>query len=358
MSKILTAMGMMSGTSLDGVDVAIIKTDGKQIKDFGPNITYPYSLEFKAKLQDCINHKKNILEVEKELTMLHYEAAKRLLDANEMGFPDIDIIGFHGQTIEHRPEQGLTWQIGNASLLAYLSRVNVVSDFRRKVVAAGGQGAPLVPIFHHAITRRIKKPIAIVNIGGVANVTWIGKSEENLVAFDTGPGNALIDDWVKQRLGQTFDKDGSVASEGKPCLGIVGNYLKDEFFLMEPPKSLDRNYFALDKVRGLSTEDGAATLSYFTAKTIAMAKEHFPEDPKRWFIAGGGRLNKYIVKQLKSLIGPNVFPIETLGFNGDALEAQAFAYLAVRSAKGYHIAYTNTCGVKSRPHSGGVFCPA
>lgn len=355
MKKIYRALGLMSGTSLDGVDAAFIETDGEKVLARYGAITVPYKENFRNKIKDVIAKKASIGSVENELTKLHADAVFALLEKLKFHENDVDLIGFHGQTIEHRPDDGITVQIGDGEMLAKLTGIDVVNNFRINDVKNGGQGAPLVPIYHKAILNAEKMPVAMLNIGGVANVTWIG--DEGIIAFDTGPGNAMLDDFILERTGKAHDTDGDISSKGKVREDIVADYLKHPYFAKKPPKSLDRNDFSINKVKDLSTEDGAITLISFTTSSVAEACRHFPDIPKKWFVAGGGRHNKTIMRLLAEKLGV-VFDINELGFDGDGLEAEAFAFLAVRSVKGLPITFKSTTGVKIDGLSGGVFWAA
>jgi anhydro-N-acetylmuramic acid kinase len=266
----------------------------------------------------------------------------------------VDIIGFHGQTILHEPERGRTWQIGDGPLLAGLTGIDVVNDFRSADVAAGGQGAPFVPLFHAALAAALPRPLAVLNVGGVANVTWIGEAgaEGDLLAFDTGPGNAMLDDWTLRHTGRPADLGGALAGSGRVDTGVLSALLDHAYFERPAPKSLDRDAFDPAPLERLGTADGAATLVAFTAAAVAQAQKLFPRPVKRWLIAGGGRHNPTIMAALAQRLGAAVAPVEAVGWDGDALEAQAFAYLAVRSLRGLPLSLPTTTGV-SRPLTGG-----
>ncbi len=355
------AIGMMSGTSLDGVDAALIKTDGTRVFEFGPHITVPFEDELFGSLHEAVHRRGDILKAEHDLTLLHAQAVKQLLAEAGMAAKDVALIGFHGQTVAHRPQEGMTWQIGNGALLAHKNGINVVADFRRQDMAAGGEGAPLVPLYHTALARSLQLPLAVLNIGGISNVTWIGRSEshvENLLAhdiyaFDTGPGNAMLNDWVRTQTGAAYDKDGELASQGRVFDNLVEEWLSHAYFQRTPPKSLDRNDFNIADLNNLTSADGAATLTAFTAQAAAKAVPFFPAPPKQWLITGGGRHNLSIMRALAELL-PNVAPVETVGWNGDALEAQAFAFLAVRSQAGLPLTIPTTTGA-DRATTGGAF---
>jgi anhydro-N-acetylmuramic acid kinase len=351
-SPMWRALGLMSGTSLDGIDVALIETDGLDRVVPGPSLTIPYEEAFREKLRSVLGGAGPVAEVEGELTRLHAEAAKQLLAR----YPGTiaDIVGFHGHTILHRPAERRTWQLGDGALLARLLGLDVVGDFRSADVAAGGEGAPFVPLFHAALARALPKPLAVLNIGGVANVTWIGEGAE-ILAFDTGPGNALIDDWVRRRTGAAADLDGALARAGRPSLNHVARLLSSPFFDRPPPKSLDRDDFRQIVPEELSLEDGAATLTEMTAAAAAAGIRHFPAPGREWLVSGGGRRNPALMEVLRRRLGVPVRPVEAVGWDGDALEAQAFAYLAVRSVRDLPLSLPSTTGVPQPMPGGRLF---
>ena len=347
------SIGLMSGTSMDGIDAAIITTDGESIYNFGESVAAAYDNATKELIRSAINETADIPKVEEELTRQHVKAVKLLLEKAGLSSSDIDVIGFHGQTIKHDPDNGITVQIGDGKLLAQLTGINVVNDLRSNDVKNGGQGAPLVPLFHKALVQDsdISLPVAIVNIGGVANITYI--DENNIIAFDTGPGNALIDDWILKNNAGSCDKNGQYASSGDIDEEILAELICHHYFDKVPPKSLDRNDFNNNLIDGLSLEDGAATLSAFTISSIIMAESHFPQKVKSWYVCGGGRHNDFIMNGLRATTEVEVNKIEDLGLDGDMIEAQAFAYLAVRSLKNMPLTLPSTTGVK-KPVSGGI----
>jgi len=351
MSANLTrAIGLMSGTSLDGIDAALIETDGIALVASGPALTLPYAPELRALLRGTLGGKGPIAEAEHAMTQAHAAAVHALLSKHSL--PKPDLIGFHGHTILHQPRQGRTWQLGDGALLASLTGIDVVNDFRGADVAAGGEGAPFVPLYHRALAAKLEKPLAVLNIGGVANVTWIGQQENDLLAFDTGPGNALIDDWAMTHTGKPVDEGGALARAGIADEKHLARFLDHPYFARLPPKSLDRDDFAPFMPLGLSPQDGAATLAAMSAAAAAAARRHFPAPVRRWLVTGGGRHNPVLMENLRALLGAPVAPVETAGWDGDALEAQAFAYLAVRSLKGLPLSLPGTTGVKT-PVSGG-----
>lgn len=351
LNPVRTALGLMSGTSLDGIDAAVIRTDGLTYVETGDFITVPYDDGFRERLRACLGGRGPVGEVERELTELHAGVVRRL--AERTG--PIDLIGFHGHTILHAPERRRTWQIGDGALLALLTGIPVVHDFRSADVAAGGQGAPLVPLYHQALSADLDRPLAVLNIGGVANVTWLGRrGGKDVLAFDTGPGNALIDDWVLSRTGRPFDADGALAASGTIDQSVLSRLLAAPYFKKQPPKSLDRDGFDVSPVEALNAADGAATLTAFTAGAVARSAALLPQPPLRWLVTGGGRLNGFLMDLLRDMLGVPVEPVDSVGWQGDALEAQAFAYLAVRSRDGLPLSVPGTTGVP-RPLTGGRF---
>lgn len=367
MGKVMRAIGLMSGTSMDGLDLALIETDGEAHvrRIAAASVVYPG--DFRARLRQGLVDAATIVTrtdrtgrlaaVEQELTERHAAAVERFMGEHMLQPSAVDVIGFHGQTVLHKPEIGLTVQIGDGPLLARLTGVDVVYDLRAADCAAGGQGAPLVPVYHRALAARIpERPLAFVNIGGVANVTWIGR-DGALIAFDTGPGNALIDDWMLHHTGIARDGDGALAAMGVVHEPALRTWLSLPYFSAVPPKSLDRNGFSLAPVDGLSAADGAATLTAFTAESIARAREHFPEQPGLWIITGGGRRNRTLMSLIAARVENAVAPAEAVHLDGDDMEAEAWAYLAVRSLQSLPITFPATTGVP-QPMTGGVVARA
>ncbi len=361
-------IGLMSGTSLDGIDAALIRTDGAHQVEPIDALTIDYPKELRTRLREVITEQQfdvsHVMSLEKEVTLAHAEAVKALLSQASVDAKDVALLGFHGQTITHQPEKQLTWQIGDGALLAKETGIDVVCDFRSRDVAEGGEGAPLVPLYHAAIAANLERPVAVVNIGGIANVTWVGSQPHpevadtvEMLAFDTGPGNVLLNEWVLAKTGEACDTDGAYAQAGMVNEPVLEAYLSHAYFAMKPPKSLDRQTFEVGLVESLSLEDGAATLTALTVQSIMKAREHFPEPVNQWLICGGGRHNEALMAALKAQSNVPVRVIEAIGYDGDALEAQAFAYLAVRSQKALALSLPQTTGV---PHavSGGAFYPA
>lgn len=356
------AIGLMSGTSLDGIDAALIESDGERITAIGPALTLPYEPTFRAAIYGTLGERgdaETIAKIETEITRRHGEAVMHLMKASGMEAQDIAVIGFHGQTIAHRPQDRYTRQLGDGALLAQTVGVPVVFDLRSADVAAGGQGAPLVPIFHAALAEGLERPLAVLNIGGVANVTMLAADSE-LLAFDTGPGNALLDDWMHRHTGRPQDPDGAAAASGTVHKDALAKMIAHPWFAAPPPKSLDRDAFmsAFQHVEGLSVEDGAATLTAFTAAAVARAASMLPVAPRRWLVCGGGRNNPTMMQMLAQALGVPVDAVEEEGWHGDALEAQAFGFLALRHLRGLPITFPGTTGCPQPMTGGRLALPA
>jgi anhydro-N-acetylmuramic acid kinase len=363
---VVRAIGLMSGTSLDGVDVALIETDGERVAHFGPIGYRPYSDDEQALLRAALKEgvalkdrwsRPGVLrEAEAFVTRVHAETVEAFLDTEHIDKKAVTVVGFHGQTVLHRPGVRLTVQIGDGASLARRLGIPVAHDFRAADVAAGGQGAPLVPVFHQALARDLDRvhPIAVLNVGGVANVTFVDGGDP--VACDTGPGNALIDDFMRARTGAPLDRDGDQAAKGKADERFVERVLAHAFFNLPCPKSLDRNAFAFANI-GLpdfSVIDGAATLSALTAASVARVVRHMPEPPKSWIVAGGGARNPTLMRMLAERLKPaSVETADAVGWSSQSIEAQAFAYLAVRTLNDLLITFPQTTGVP-KPMAGGV----
>jgi anhydro-N-acetylmuramic acid kinase len=367
MSKLKRALGLMSGTSMDGIDVALLETDGDRALRHGPASGTPYPPETRAKLRSALKEAVNLKDradrpaglrdLERELTELNAQAVTRFLQSNGIDRATIDLIGYHGQTVLHDAARAMTVQLGDGTLLAGMTGIDVVYDLRAADVALGGQGAPLVPVYHRALAEQLDDlPVAFLNIGGVANVTWIGE-EGRMLAFDTGPGNALLDDWMMKHAGVAHDADGAVAARGRVDKDALTALLTNGYFGTPPPKSLDRDAFSAAPIEALSTEDGAATLTAFTAASIAKAREHMPREPRTWIVCGGGRKNRTLMSMLAGHVANAVVPVEAIGLNGDVIEAEAWAYMAVRSTLGLPITFPETTGVPA-PMTGGVLAKA
>ena len=354
----------MSGTSFDGVDVALVETDGETVARLGPIGYRPYAEEERQLLRSAMQAAARmasrderpgpVSDAERLVTAAHFQAVEAFLREHGIERGKVDVIGFHGQTVLHRPQARLTVQIGDGAALARELRIPVVYDFRAADIGAGGEGAPFVPVYHRALVRQLDepRPIAVLNVGGVANLTYLD-GDADPVAFDTGPGNAPIDEVVFSRTGKRFDRDGILASQGTARWDIVEAALADPFFARKPPKSLDRAQFARFPVNSLKLEDAAATATAIVAGSIGRALRHLPNVPATWIVAGGGARNRTLMKLLRSNLLAQVLVAEAVGWSADALEAQAFAFLAVRSLKGLPLSYPSTTGV-NEPMTGGV----
>ena len=356
----MTVVGLMSGTSMDGIDAAVLATDGETIADFGPRRLRPYSDDERAILRAALAEATRIDDrdarppalagAERMVTDAHGEAVERLI-ADHRGLAP-DLVGFHGQTVLHAPERRLTVQIGDGVALAKRLGLPVVFDLRAADVAAGGEGAPLVPVYHRALVARaeLAGTVAVVNIGGVANLTRIG-ADGSLTAGDTGPGNALIDDFVRERTGAAMDRGGALAAGGTVDDAALAAMLDDPWFARPMPKSLDRGRFSAAAVEALSNADGAATLTAFTAATIARGIA-VAGAADRVILVGGGASNPVLSAMIAAAVAAPVTPAGDLGWAADFIEAEAFAYLAARSLAGLPITFPGTTGVP-RPMTGG-----
>jgi len=380
--KIYTAIGLMSGTSMDGTDLALIRSDGRNFIERKKFAYTPYSSDFKNKLQRLIYGAPSLREIkmiENDLTLLNAEIVNNFLEKNKIERKEIDAIAFHGHTILHVPEHKITWQIGNAELLAAKTGINIVADFRNRDVAFGGQGAPLVPIYHFYLFCNQIKPAMILNIGGISNVTYFaGDQESDIEAFDVCFGNAPFDDLVRKKLQQDFDKNGELSKRGNIDFILADRILRNDIFHKKPPKSFDRDDFAelLAPINSLAVEDALATFAYMHAKVIQinvefLAQIHQGARPKIIFVCGGGRKNAAIMDEMRKWItGVEIKAVEDLGFNGDAIEAEAFAFLAIRRMLKMPISFQKTTGISPADNCapallpqhfssyGGVFYPA
>jgi anhydro-N-acetylmuramic acid kinase len=359
---VVTALGAMSGTSLDGVDAAVLRTDGHDILGFGETGYRSYLAQERAVIAAGFGKwsGEDVTAAAKVIEAAHIEVLSR--------FKDIDLIGFHGQTLAHAPRAQGTLQVGDGAALADTLGVPVVWDFRSADVELGGEGAPLAPFFHHACARYagLTGPVAFVNLGGVGNLTWVDPSRARpedagaLLAFDTGPANAPLNDLMQERLGKPFDEGGKLAAKGQVEHGALELFLAEPYFARIPPKSLDRNDFAemVALVGELSDADAAATLTAMCATGVAEAMQHCPSPPTRVLVTGGGRRNPVVMHMLAVSLDCPVVPVEDIGLDGDMLEAQAFAYLAVRVARGMPTSCPGTTGVRAAVGGGTVSVPA
>ena len=352
------ALGAMSGTSLDGVDAAVVETDGERIFGFGESDYREYSGPEQAALKAALGRwpgDAGVAEAAEVVETAHGVLLMGLIEG-------VDIVGFHGQTLAHDPGGRGTHQAGDGRVLAEALGVPVVWDFRSSDMEMGGQGAPLAPIYHHALARYVEAvmPVVFLNLGGVGNVTWVdpGKGPEEMLAFDTGPANAPLNDLVGTRLGQSFDEGGALAAQGSVDEGVLERFAAHRYFYKMPPKSLDRNDFTQlsQDVEALSDADAAATLTAAAAAGVVRAAEHFPRPPSRVLVTGGGRKNPVMMAMIAEGLGLPVAPVEDVGLDGDMLEAQAFAYMAVRVARGLPTSFPGTTGVRAAV-GGGVVSP-
>ncbi len=351
------AIGVISGTSMDGIDVAIVETDGEEALRVGAGGTYPYPDALRRELlaiaADAPRAEHDPLtEIDAAVSTAHAQAVTELMREAALSAGDVALIGLHGQTILHRPEKRFTRQLGSGALVAARLGIDTVDHFRHADVAAGGQGAPFAPLYHRALAAKLARPLMVLNLGGVGNVTYI--DDATTIAFDTGPASALLDDWVLRHTGQRYDAEGRIAASGKVDRAILGQLMGHPYFALPAPKSLDRNDFhARAKiVDTLSLADGAATLAAFTIESVAAALTHVPRPPQRWLVTGGGRQNLFFMRELARRLAVAVEPVEAVGWQGDFIEAQCFGYLAVRSIRGLPLSLPTTTGVP-RPMTGG-----
>ena len=368
MRAVKTAIGLMSGTSMDGIDAALIESDGEKIVNIIGHLSCEYDAAFRKKLKSTLDEvtnvvkacelPKSVLNVANELTAKHVFAVNQLLKKYSISPNKVDLIGFHGQTILHKPEIGLTIQIGDGAMLAQECGIDVVYDLRSNDMKHGGQGAPLVPVYHRALalklTDKLDFPVAFINIGGISNLTFVGKNDE-LYAFDCGPGNNLIDQWMFFKTGSPMDRNGEAGLRGTVKEEIVNSYSRHPFFNQKKPGSLDWRSFKPLTDKAVSVEDGSASLSFVTAYGIVNSFRHLPAYPKTLVISGGGAYNRAIIKALEELTqkyGIITLTAQSLGLSSDFIEAEAWAYLAIRSIYNLPITFPTTTGCLT-PQSGG-----
>ena len=359
MDNVFTSLGLMSGTSLDGIDASIINSDGKSKLQVIANHFYKYKADFRQKLANYIKNINSIKDIEnsvseyknleKEITLLHSETSKKILSKQNI---DIDFVGFHGQTIIHKPEKKYTIQMGNPNLLSQLIQKKVIFNFRKNDMKNNGEGAPLAPIYHSLLSKKIfpNEKCIFLNIGGISNFTYC--NNEELVARDIGPGNVLIDEYLKKTKNIDFDKNGEIASTGQVNMDIINQFIEHDFYSAKDRHSYDINEFDFSFIRGLIFEDAVATLTYFTALIISNYLNNNFINCSKVILCGGGRKNKTLSQNLKSLLKKNIFEIDEFNFDGDFIESQAFAYLAIRSYLKKNISFPATTKV-SKPVSGG-----
>ncbi len=373
MTALYRAIGLMSGTSMDGIDLALIKTDGEQVVERIAAGSQNYSDAFRARLKQGLVDARGMTQREKrsgilkqlehDLTLLHAVAVQDFLFAQGLSADDVDVIGFHGQTVLHRPDDALTVQIGDGALLAQEAGIDVVYDMRAEDMRHCGQGAPLIPAYHAALAHNLEQkpdmPVVFVNIGGISNLTYVDETGR-LAAFDSGPGNMLIDQWMELHAQGSFDAGGALALRGTVNSDLAAHYLSNAFFSGNQRRSLDRGDFSVPSIGTVSLEDGARTLAYVAAASILQSASHLPQKPCSYVVSGGGRKNAAIMAELTALAqaeGAVVIDADTAGLDGDSMEAEAWGYLAVRSLKGLPLTYPSTTGC-DRPVSGGVLVKA
>lgn len=361
------AIGLMTGTVLDGfIDIAMIRTDGETIEDFGPWELAPYPSEIRPLLRKAFEAAKQwrftgpdpdiFREAEIALTRAQSEAVNRFLDKHGFSASDVAAVGFHGQTVLHAAPQnghrGHTRQLGDGAMMAEIIGTDVVYDFRTADMEAGGQGAPLSAIYHKAMLEKIGAgpDTAILNLGGVANISWY--DGDRLMAFDTGPANAPVNDWVNAHSGADMDLDGAIAARGTVDEARLAEMLRHPYLSAAFPKSLDRFDFSASMADGLGLEDGAATLTAFTAAAVGRALDLLPQRPERIVVCGGGRKNPTMMRELARRTSARIIPAEDAGLRGDAVEAECFAFLAIRAMRAMPYSYPLTTGV-SEPQTGG-----
>jgi anhydro-N-acetylmuramic acid kinase len=369
--KIFTALGLMSGTSMDGIDIALIRSDGKSFVERGPSLLVPYESEFRQRIErglkdaSRIHHRAerpgDLVSLEYDITRLHTAVILRFLAEQDISAGEIDCIGFHGQTVLHRPGDFLTVQLGSGQQLADDTGIEVIYDLRANDMLQGGQGAPLVPVYHRALAHGLLEELtganalAFVNIGGISNITYVG-SDDQLIAFDSGPGNGLIDQWVERHAGVGYDEGGKIAKGGEIVRSICEHYLEHPYYDLPVPKSLDRKDFEPLMDEDISIVDGARSLARVTALAILKSFDQLPSIPAICVICGGGALNEVIVGDLRILAqekGAKVITADEAGLSSMAVEAEAFAYLAIRAKLGKALTYPTTTGCRS-PVSGGI----
>ncbi|MBV2142921.1 anhydro-N-acetylmuramic acid kinase [Falsochrobactrum sp. TDYN1] len=369
MSNLKRAIGLMSGTSMDGIDIALLTTDGENRVERGPSHAMSYSDGFRARLKAALLDARSIAEradrpgilqrLERDLTLLHAVAIQDFLHEYGLKPEEIDVIGFHGQTVLHRPQEALTVQLGDGALLASETRIPVIYDMRAEDMRNGGEGAPLIPAYHTALSANLpiglEGPVVFVNIGGISNLTYVGE-DGALIAYDSGPGNMLIDQWMELHEQGSFDAGGAVAMSGHVVGNIANRYLDHEFFKGNRRRSLDRGDFTVPAREEMSMVNGARTLAFVSAAAILRSASHLPATPRTYIVSGGGRKNQAIMAEFSALAqcdDARVIDADNAGFDGDAMEAEAWAYLAVRSLRGLPLTYPSTTGC-DRSVSGGV----
>jgi len=356
-NNFIKAIGLMSGTSMDGIDVALIESDGFSLKRENKFLFYPYPKLFQIKLQKLISKpaldSKLSLDVTKELTEFHIEAVQKFLLKYNLKSEDIDLVGFHGHTILHKPEEKLTWQIGDIKLLEERLQIKIMGDLRNIDVQKGGQGAPLAPIYHHALIRDlIDEDIIFMNLGGVANITYVTKDENKMIAGDICFANAPLNDMVFRKLGQNFDKNGDIARKGQINQELANKFLKLDFFYKKFPKSIDRNEFNshLKDFDKLELSDALATLIYILVESVNKSLDLLPAKVKKIIISGGGANNIFMIEQISKITGLEILDAKNFNINIDSVEAELFAFLAIRVFYNLPFSFSGTTGCNTNFH--------
>jgi anhydro-N-acetylmuramic acid kinase len=362
----MLAIGLMTGTALDGfIDSAIVRTDGFEIEELGGWRLHPYDAALRAKLAECVSRARSwefrgsepagFADAERDYTLAVADAIHALVSQTGLCLSEVDVIGMHGFTVLHRPDPPVrrTRQIGDGALLAHKLGVDVAFDFRAADIASGGQGAPLAPIYHAALLRykRRPRPATVLNLGGVANITyWAGG--DDVLAFDAGPANGPINEWMERHGRGTYDADGACAAAGRVDETLISRALEHPFFARAIPKSLDRFDFNADLARGLDLIDGAATLTALCAAALARGLDMLPTPPAELIVCGGGRKNPTLMREVATRSGTQALDCDTIGWRGDAIEAELIAFIAARTVLGLPLTFPTTTGVL-RPTSGG-----
>ncbi|SDZ82067.1 anhydro-N-acetylmuramic acid kinase [Rubrimonas cliftonensis] len=356
------ALGVISGTSVDGVDAALVETDGRSVSDFGPAATFPYRAQTQAAILAAVDaggrpDAETFARLSRAVEDDHLAAMAALAREAKLALRDLDVIGFHGQTIFHDPAAGVTSQLGDPARIAARAGARVVGRLREADMAAGGQGAPIVPVYHAALAQGWETPVAFLNAGGVANLTLVTGEEAGLAACDVGPANAPLDDWMRRRFGRDHDAGGAVCAAGRVDEARVAAAVSAWGPVTFGPRALDRNAATWRMAEGLSPEDGAATLIAISAEAAARAARGLSPRPLRWFVCGGGRLNPIYLRELRARLDAPVEAVETAGLDGDAIEAQAMAFIAARTLAGLPSTFPGTTGCRAPTVSGRAFHP-
>lgn len=354
-NNFIKAIGLMSGTSMDGIDVALIESDGFSLRKENKFLFFPYSKLFQIKLQK-LTSKPNLdsklyLDVNKELTELHIEAVQKFLLQYNLKSEDIDLVGFHGHTILHKPDQKLTWQIGDIKLLEQRLQIKTIGDLRNIDIKKGGQGAPLAPIYHHTLIKDfINEDVIFMNLGGVANITYVTKDEAKMIAGDICFANAPLNDLVSKKTGQNFDKDGNIARRGRVNQELANKFLKLDFFYQKFPKSIDRNEFNkyLKEFNQLELSDALATLIYILAESINKSLDLLPTKVRKIIISGGGANNIFMMEQISKITKLEILDAKDFNINIDAIEAELFAFLAIRASYNLPFSFIGTTGCREK----------